>query len=204
MQEKEQLLKDTIESTQKTIETNAGVLFSNYDKQINAIIESRPLIEQFKKLTKEYDTLQFYLKEVTQVDLFNVLAKYKGIDIASITISKDKTTITTETYDKSNKELFKCNTQLKQEEFNSINTMKFLEHFKRDDIIPKTKPNKETQESMLLAEFSKTSSYDKLLTGIQPIKVRQHILPNTYNYQFKNRRYYKCISTYQSTKDNYN
>ena len=43
-------------------------------------------------------------------------------------------------------------------------------HYTLKDIKLKTKPNKETQESMLLTEFSKTSSYDKLLTGIQPIK----------------------------------
>lgn len=45
----------------------------------------------------------------------------------------------------------------------------FLESFNQD-IELKTKSNKEIQESMLLAEFSKRQSYDKLLTGIQPIK----------------------------------
>ena len=45
----------------------------------------------------------------------------------------------------------------------------FLESFNQD-IELKTKPNKEIQESMLLEEFSKRQSYNKLLTGIQPIK----------------------------------
>ena len=45
----------------------------------------------------------------------------------------------------------------------------FLESFNQD-IELKTKINIETQESMLLEEFSKRQSYDKLLTGIQPIK----------------------------------
>ena len=37
MQEKEQLLKDTIERTQKIIETQAGDMFNDYDKQLNTM-----------------------------------------------------------------------------------------------------------------------------------------------------------------------
>lgn len=169
MEEKEQLLKETIQRTQKTIETQAGVLFSNYDKQINLLLENKQLLEQFKKATKDYDSLQFYLNEVTQPDLLTITAKYAGIDIATIIITKDKTTISTETQEESNKEQFKCDIQLKDEDLKSIQAKRFLEFFKQDFKL-KTKPNKENQEAMLLAEFSKTSSYDKILTGIQPIK----------------------------------
>lgn len=170
MQEKEQLLKDTIERTQKIIKTNAESISNSYNKQVSIMIESRILFEQFKKQIKEYsDTIQFYIKENASFDLSSVLAKYKGIDIAIITISKDNITISTETYNKSNKEQFNCNTQLKNEDINSIQAKQFLEYFKQD-LKLKNKPNKENQECMLLAEFSKKSSYDKLLTGIQPIK----------------------------------
>lgn len=169
MQEKEQLLKDTIDRTQKTIDTQAGVLFSNYDKQINLLLENKQLLESFKKATKDYDSLQFYLNEVTQPNLLIITAKYAGIDIATITITKDNTTISTETQEESNKEQFKCDIQLKNEELKSIQAKRFLEFFKQDFKL-KTKPNKKNQEAMLLAEFSKTSSYDKILTGIQPIK----------------------------------
>ena len=169
MEEKEQLLKETIQRTQKTIETQAGVLFSNYDKQINLLLENKQLLDQFKKATKDYDSLQFYLNEVTQPDLLTITAKYAGIDIATIIITKVKTTISTETQDKSNMEQFKCDIQLKDENLNSIQAKRFLEFFKQDFKL-KTKPYKENQEAMLLAEFSKTSSYDKLVVGIQPIK----------------------------------
>ena len=170
MQEKEQLLKDTIERTQNIIETNAENISNTYDKQVIIMLEGRTLFEQFKKQIKEYsDTIQFYIKENASFDLSSVLAKYKGIDIAIITISKENTIISTETYDKNNKEQFNCNTQLKNEDINSIQAKQFLEYFKQD-LKLKNKPNKEIQESMLMAEFSKKSSYDKLLTGIQPIK----------------------------------
>ena len=104
MEEKEQLLKDTINRTQKTIETQAGALFNNYDNLINLLFQNKPLLEQFKKSTKDYDSLQFYLNEVTQPDLLTITTKYAGIDVATITITKDKTTISTETQDTSNKE----------------------------------------------------------------------------------------------------
>lgn len=169
MEEKEQLLKDTIDRTQKNIETQAGALFNNYDNLINLLFQNKPLLEQFKKSTKDYDSLQFYLNEVTKPDLLTITTKYAGIDVATITITKDKTTISTETQDTSNKELFKCDIQLKDEDLKSIQAKRFLEYFKQDFKL-KTKPNKENQEAMLLTEFSKTSSYDKILTGIQPIK----------------------------------
>lgn len=170
MQEKEELLNSVIENAQKTIEQSKD-WHVKYDKQVNAMLDSRPLLDQFKikRLTKEYSALQFYLNEITQPDLITITAKYKGNGIATITITKDTAQISTETYEKSNKELFNIDTKLKNEDLNTIQTHKFLEHFNQD-IKLKTKPNRETQESMLLAEFSKTSSYDKLLTGIQPIK----------------------------------
>ena len=170
MQEKEDLLNSVIEKSQKTIEQSKG-WHVKYDTQVNAMLENRTLLDQFKikRLTKEYSALQFYLNEISQPDLITITAKYKGNGIATITITKDTAQISTETYEKSNKELFNIDTKLKNEDLNTIQTHKFLEHFNQD-IKLKTKPNKETQESMLLAEFSKTTSYDKLLTGIQPIK----------------------------------
>lgn len=79
MEEKEQLLKDTICNTQKIIENQSEVLFNNYDKLINLLYENKLLLEQFKKLTKDYDSLQFYLNEVTQPDQLTITTKHIGI-----------------------------------------------------------------------------------------------------------------------------
>jgi hypothetical protein len=168
----DQILKDTIEQTQKIIKQSKDWQ-TKYDEQVNAMLDNRTVIDQFRKSTKEYETyLQFYLTKVkaSAPDLFTITTKYKGTDIATVTISKDQIQITTDNYNKSNKELFNCDIQLKQEEWNTPNTKQFLEYYK-GDIKPKgTLDNKSQIESMLLAEFSKNSSYDKLLTGIQPIK----------------------------------
>ena len=53
---------------------------------------------------------------------------------------------------------------------NTKEANQFLTYFNKE-MKPKIKIDEQAHiESMLLTEFSKTSSYDKLLTGIQPIK----------------------------------
>lgn len=53
---------------------------------------------------------------------------------------------------------------------NTVEANQFLTYFNKE-MKPKGKIDEQAHiESMLLTEFSKTSSYDKLLTGIQPIK----------------------------------
>ncbi len=53
---------------------------------------------------------------------------------------------------------------------NTKEANQFLTYFNKE-MKPKIKIDEQAHiESMLLSEFSKTSSYDKLLTGIQPIK----------------------------------
>ena len=55
--------------------------------------------------------------------------------------------------------------------------MQFLTFFNKD-MKPKGKINEQTHtQAMLLSEFAKTSSYDKLLTGIQPIKYSNLYFP---------------------------
>ena len=132
IQEKEDLLKSVITKTQTNIENTKLDLLQTYEKQVNTLLSNKPLIDQFKKQTKEYDeNIQFYIKEVTPPDLFTITAKYMGTGIMTITISKDKTIVTTEEYNKSNEELFNCDIQLKDEEFYSINTARFLNYFNR-------------------------------------------------------------------------
>lgn len=168
MQDK--LLKQ-IEHTQKKMEQNQEWK-STYDKHASVLLESRNLLEEFSKNCKEYQHLQFYLAEIspTQGDLLAILAKFNGQNIARIRITKDGSSyITTNEFNESNKSLG-CKLQLNDAEWNSKETKEFLDYF-RGDIPIKTKGNERaTIESMLLNEFAKTTSYDKLLTGIQPIK----------------------------------
>lgn len=163
----EKLLQETIEQTQKTID-KVKEWHIPYDKQVNIMLEHRELLKQFYKTCKQYvEYVQFYIIEVSQIPpyLFKIQIRYMGQPIANITLSKDGAiTITTEQYDDTNKKTFNCSIQLKDEEWNTKEPIKFMEYFNKPNIPIKTKINETSKtESMLLAEFSKTSSIDKKL-----------------------------------------
>ncbi len=171
------ILEQKIEQAQKIISKSKEwqVL---YDKQANTMLENKQLLDQFYKEVKNYEHLQFYLTEVspTLPNIFTIQVKYLGQPVATIAISKDNTTISTDLYNELNKKIYGCDIQLKAQYLKSKETISFLEYFK--DIIPKNKINEQAHlESMLLAEFSKTSSATKLLIGIQPIKYANIFYP---------------------------
>lgn len=160
-----EILEKTIEKAQHTIESTKYALNKTYEEQAKILTESKELLDQFYKQVKNYEHLQFYLTEVstTPPAIFKVKVKYKGQPIADIGIFKDNITISTDLYNESNKKTYNCDIQLKQGDLSTKETIQFLEHFK--DITPKGKIDEQAHtKSMLLAEFSKTSSYDKLLT----------------------------------------
>ena len=178
MQEK--TFEKQIEKAQKEIKNNYEWLTNYYDKQFNIILDNRTVLDKFYKVAKEYESLQYYIVEVqtSAPNLFVIEIRYKGQAIASATLTKDgKILITTEKYNESNNKEYGCDIQLKDEEWSNIQTAKFFNYFNKD-MTRKTKGNENQRiESALLAEFQKTSSYDKILTGIQPIKISNLFYP---------------------------
>lgn len=168
----ENVLNKQIEQTQKTITDNKEWQ-ATYDKQANILLDNREVLKKFYKSIKDLEYLQFHITEVvtTPPTLFKITIRYYGANIATVELTKDEVHISTEPYNKSNKDNFECTTQLKGEEWNSKTTNEFLEYF-RGDIKPKNSTGNSTAliEGLLLKEFSKTNSVEKLLTGIQPIK----------------------------------
>lgn len=166
------VLEETISQTQKTITDNKEWQ-ATYEKQANILLENREVLKKFYKSIKDLEHLQFYITEVitTPPTLFKITIRYYGADIATVELTKDEVYITTEPYNKSNKDNFECTKQLKNEDFYSKPTNEFLQYF-RGDIKPKnnTVNNIALIEGLLLKEFSKTNSAEKLLTGIQPIR----------------------------------
>lgn len=172
------LLEETIKQAQKKIEQSKD-WSKTYEEYANVLKENKPLLDQFYKQVKSFDGIQFYILEVksTQPNIFTIQARYKGQAIATIGITKDNTTITTKNYDESNKKIYNCEIQLKDNDIKAVETMQFFNFF-NNDIQPKGKINEQAHlESMLLSEFAKTTSYDKLLTGIQPIKYSNLYFP---------------------------
>lgn len=173
----ENVLRKQIEQTQKTISDNKEWQ-STYDKQANVLLENREILKEFYKTVKDLEHLQFHITEVitTPPTLFKITVKYYGADIATVELTKDEVHISTETYNKSNKDNFECTIQLKNEEFYSKATNEFLQYFRGATI--KNKGNeKALTEGLLLQDFSKKSSVGKLLLGCQPIKHEGLYLP---------------------------
>ena len=160
------LLEETITKAQETIEQSKDVWNKTYEEQAKILTENKELLDQFYKQVKSYEGIQFYLTEVstTPPTIFKVQAKYQGQPIATIKIAEDKTTVTTETYDDSNKKTYNCELKLKEQDLNTKETMQFLTYFNKE-MKPKTKINEQSHtQAMLLSEFGKTSSGTKLLT----------------------------------------
>ena len=172
------LLEQTIEQAQKMLEQSKDWQ-QTYEEISKTLTENKALLDQFYKQIKRYEAIQFYLSDVpsTPADTILIQARYQGQPIADITISKEETTISTKQHNENNKKTYNCDIQLEGEELNTKDTYKFLEFFNKE-ISPKGKIDEQAHiNSMLLQEFAKTSSYDKLLTGIQPIKYSNLFYP---------------------------
>lgn len=155
------VLEKQIEQSLETMEQSKD-WHKTYEEQVKILTENKQLLDQFYKSIKNYEHLQFYLVEVNpeQDNIFTVQARYQGQPIATIVITKDgATTITTN--DEGNKKIYGCNIQLKQQEMNTKDTIKFVEFFSKG-IKPKGKIDEQSHiESMLLAEFRQNFKCNK-------------------------------------------
>ncbi len=175
----DKLLKETMEKTQKTIEQSKEWQVP-YNEQVKLMLEQREMLKQFYKTCKQYEYVQFYLVEVipTLPHQIKIQMRYWGQVIATITLSKEGATITTE--NDISKKTFNCPIQLKEVEWDTKEAIKFMEYFNKPEIPIKAKLNETSKtESLLLEEISKTSSYNKLIIGIQSIKFENLYIPIT-------------------------
>ena len=85
----EQELKEMIDNTVKSI-TEGKKWKETYDKMAILLLDSRELLKQFYKKCKEYQYLQFQLKEVTSPDpiLIKITAVYQGQPVAEVTLDQ--------------------------------------------------------------------------------------------------------------------
>ena len=171
-----EILEKQIEQSLKIMEQSKDWNIT-YDEQLKILTEKKELLDKFHKDIKEFEGIQFYLvgAGATQDNIFTIQARKDGQPIATIKIAEDKTTVTTTTYDESNKKNYGCEFKLKDQDIHTKETMQFLTYFNKE-MKPKGKINEQTHtQAMLLSEFAKTSSYDKLLTGIQPCKINKSL-----------------------------
>lgn len=169
----QEVLKKNIEQRNKQLE-ESNEWKVTYGKMANIILDNRAILKKLWKECRGLEYLDFKLMEVsvTPPTLFKITLSYMGQPVADIQITKEEQIyISTGAYNDTNKKNFKCSIQLDGEEWNSQKATEFIEYFK-GDIKPSGKINEITlKEKLLLDEFSIKTSTDKLMTGIQPVKI---------------------------------
>ncbi|SHO49203.1 hypothetical protein [Desulfopila aestuarii] len=98
--------------------------------------------------------------------------RYVGQDVAKLKVDGQGVTIATNSFTERNMRDFGCNIHLSNHSWSSKEASDFRKHFSNKPIrLDVSKKNDEHRvESLLLTEFSKSDSKDKMICNIQPVK----------------------------------
>jgi hypothetical protein len=173
-------MRDFIKNCENTISSVQGLLeknpewvsrYAEYARKINAKTKD---IKENKQKFHERPPLYLYMNVSAAKSHITFSLRYRGQNVAKLKVGKDKITISTEGFDVENKRDFKYDIKLKDCDWRSPEAVFFRRHFSGNNQRTKNSPmqNEEHRlESLLLTEFSKRSSKNKLLCNIQPIKL---------------------------------
>lgn len=127
------------------------------------------------KKTKFYEWAPLHLYMTIGEAKGNMLfsLRYVGQDVAKLKVNKQGVNVTTKQFTERNMRDFGCNISLNNHQWSSKEAAGFRKHFSSNPVrLDVSKKNDEHRvESLLLTEFSKTDSKDKLLCNIQPVKL---------------------------------
>jgi len=154
--------------------------YRKYSKDISANIDN---IISIRGTFCEWSPLKLYLttsnaKNTSKTVRFEL--RFLGQTVADL-ICKDSPKLDTNKYNETNKRDFDCEITLTNADWKGKGAQEFRKHFKSRLIARNTtgkKANEEHRiESLLLTEFSKNKSKDKMLIGIQPVKIAKVRFP---------------------------
>jgi hypothetical protein len=173
-------MSDFIRTCEKTIAEVRGLLELNeewierYAKYAPAILKNRDMMRSHKTMFHEWAPLHLYMTVGSAKDQMEYSLRYRGQDVAKLNVKKENITITTTKYTNTNIRDFECDIELHKCGWRSEPAKLFRQHFSRTGkrTTISQKGNEEHRfESLLLTEFSKRKSADKLLLNIQPVKL---------------------------------
>lgn len=147
---------------------------TRYEEYAEKIIADSKLIREMKQKFREWKPLFLYMNVTSAKSNLIFSLRYLGQDVAKLKVGSDKITISTEGFGEKNLRDFKCEVNLNNCQWRSKETKSFRNHFSDNPKRTKDsgKGNDEHRiESLLLSEFSKKSSEDKILCNIQPVKL---------------------------------
>lgn len=152
-----------------------------FDKRANEILKDKEIKEELSKKFHKAEPFTYYetINAIKNASTsLKVSVRYLGQEVAEIVVlanTKDNknVTISTKKFDKNNEENFDCKIKLDNVSWRyDKKAREFRKYFKEREKIRTDigKGNEEHRiESLLLTEFLKTKSDDKLLCGIQPV-----------------------------------
>lgn len=132
-----------------------------------------------RKRFNEFSPLNFYISTTNAKNAKTKLlldVRYRGQSVATLDATQNDIIISTNDQDDKNLRDFNCNIKLNNISWRSTQVSEFRKFFRdRDNSRNKNEKNKMNEEhnveNLLLSEFSKRSSNDKQITGIQPVKI---------------------------------
>lgn len=149
-----------------------------YCKYANDILNNMTAISTARKSFREWDPLKAYLttsnaKSISKTVRFEL--RFLGQTVAMLTSDGNSTLLDSRRYDANNKRDFSCSISVHSEDWTGKKAQEFRKHFKNWNKPRNSTGNKSNEEhrieSLLLTEFSKKSSINKAIKGIQPVKI---------------------------------
>jgi hypothetical protein len=169
--------ENVVSEVQKLLNENREWVqrYVEYGKSISANLEK---IKNKKEQFHQWAPLYVYMNVTEAKGQMKFSLRYQGQDVAKLKVNGGAITISTKdskkNFNEINKRDFDCDINLDDKEWTSKEAANFRKHF--SGIIKRTnnsgKGNEEHRvESLLLTEFSKTNSREKILCNIQPVKI---------------------------------
>jgi hypothetical protein len=165
--------KETISRVQKLLKQYPEwkLRYEGYANKINA---NSKVIKAKKLSFNEWKPLYLYLNVSAAKSHMTFSLRYLGQDVSKLKSSSGNVTISTDGFTAKNQRDFNCDVQLDNNKWRSDEAKKFRNHFLNNPSRTKKsgKGNEEHRiESLLLTEFSKQDSLEKLLCRIKPVKI---------------------------------
>jgi hypothetical protein len=167
--------KALIDTVQGFLHENLDEWGNRYEKYAEQILKNKDKILNKKSNFNEWDPLFLYMTIGSAKQGMQFSLRYQGQDLARLKVGiNEDVTISTKTFDKKNESHFGCKVCLENAPWRSGKASVFRKHFVARPIRLVTAPkgNEEHRvESLLLTEFSKQKSENKILCNIQPVKI---------------------------------
>lgn len=147
---------------------------TRYEEYAEKLIANSKLILEIKQKFREWKPLFLYMNVTSAKSNLIFSLRYLGQDVAKLKVGTDQIIISTEGFGEKNLRDFECEVKLNKCQWRSKEAKSFRNHFSGNPkrTIDSGKGNDEHRiESLLLSEFSKKSSVDKILCNIQPVKL---------------------------------